>query len=311
MRVRLVHLLPVSLLLALACGGAGEPTTAEVAEAPVAAVPTVWELSRQDGQELVKAGTGQGLTVGTPVVLLGPPLAGTDNRQIVGSATVEEVWPDLARVRTDRVKPDAPPAVAARAYAAEDQAALDAIPLVTRPGKGGGGAKAAAASSPSEFSAEQVPSDLRSGSANSREEALVRYEGDADKTDAIVWVLKNDDDAGVRKKAWRVIRARWKRGTGAAAAHEAAAVWAAANTDEDTRIEALAAIGERSRTLDAAAKHLADASQAVRIAAAAAVFEIGSRTGKRAEARKLLQDRLALESASPVRKKLDGWVGDL
>ncbi len=309
-------LLAVPLFLTLACAGFGDMKT-EAPPAPVApteAAPAVWELTRQDKQELVKAGVTQGLAVGSPVVLLGPPLAGTENRQIVGSATVAEVWPDLARVTTDLIKRDVPPPEAARAYTPADQAALDAISVST---KGGGGATRAASAEPAApttqagFTADQVPVALRSGSSDSREDALVRYETDDRMTNAIVWVMKNDDDAAVRFKAWRVVRARWKRGTGVAAEHEAAAVWAAANTNEDTRIEALAAIGERSRSLNPPARHLADASERVRIEAGAAIFEIGGRTGKRTEAKKLLSDRLEVESVGSVRKRLDGWIDEL
>ncbi|MDP2306416.1 MAG: hypothetical protein Q8P18_10360 [Pseudomonadota bacterium] len=303
-----------SLILTLACGGAGD-TTAEEPVVALVEAPTVWEVTRQDGQALVKAGAGQGLAVDTQMVLLGPPLAGTDNRQIVGSAKVAEIWPDLARITPDRIKRDAPEPAAARVYTAEDQAALDAIPLVGG-GKGARAATSAAslsepAATTGEFTVDQVPAALKSGTSESRMDALVRYETDASMTDAIVWVLKNDSDSAVQFKAWRVVRARWKRGTGNAADHEAAAAWVATHGGDDARLEALGAIGERSRSLTVPAKHLADPLQSVRIAAANAVFDIGSRTGKRAEAKKLLVDRRDVESAGPVRKRLADWIEEL
>ncbi|MDP2317236.1 MAG: hypothetical protein Q8P41_30395 [Pseudomonadota bacterium] len=304
------------MFVLLACGGFGDTKTEEpvVVETPVAPAVTVWEMTRQDGQALVKAGAVQGLAVDAPLVLLGPPLAGTENRQIVGSGKVVEVWPDLARVAPDRIKKDAPEPVAARPYTPEDQAALDLIPVIGA--KGGNRPAAAAATTPvaapaGEFTVEQVPDALKSGTAESRMDALVRYETDASMTNAIVWVLKNDSDSDVQFKAWRVVRARWKRGTGSPGDHEAAAGWVATNGGDDARVEALQAIGERSRSLSVPSKHLADPLQSVRVAAAEAVFDIGSRIGKRSEAKKLLQDRRDLESAGPVRKKLADWIDQL
>ena len=58
-------------------------------------------------------------------------------------------------------------------------------------------------------------------------------------------------------------------------------------------------------------KHLADPATRVRAAAAEAVVAIAGRTGKRADAKTLLQARLLLESDGPLRRKLDGWVDGL
>lgn len=316
MRVPSALLLASSLVLVLACSGFGDTKIPEPPEPPpvVASAPAVWEYTKEEKQDLVKAGTNEGLAVDATVVLLGPSLAGTDNRQIVGSAKVAEIWPDLSRVTIERLKRDASSPVAARAYTPEDQAALDAIPLA----KGGGGTKAASAAAAttsttpsSEFTVDDVPADLKSGSANAREDALVRYEDDASATQAIVWVLKNDSSSDVRFKAWRVLRARWKRGTGSAAEHEAAAGWLSTNGSEDARLEAIDEIGGRSRSLSLASKHLADPLEKVRIAAGEATFKVGERTGKRSEAKKLLQERRDVESVSGVRKKLGDWIDEL
>lgn len=313
-----IGLLLFSLLTALACGGFGD-TKPEDPIAPVDAIvgPVLWELTHEEKQDLVKAGEADGLAKDNVVVLLGPALAGTENRQIVGSAKVLEIWPDLARVQTERIKKDAPPPEVARAWRPEDQAILDTIP----PMKSGGGStsrsgtSAMAVTEPAapaaEFSAADLPADLKGGTGDSREEALVRYEDNGSMTQAIVWVMKHDSDPDVQMKAWRVVRARWKRGTGAASEHEAAAVWLSTNGTEDQRIEAIKEIGARSRSLNAASKHVGDSVQPVRVAACEAVHDVGSRTGKRTEARQILQDRLSVESVSAVRKKLGDWIGDL
>jgi hypothetical protein len=306
-----VRLLSLSIFVfSLACAGFGDTSTVAppTPEPVAAAAPAVWDLTRQDGQSLVKAGADQGLGIDGTIVLLGPPLAGTENRHIIGSARVVEVWPDLARVEPLRLDRDAGEPVAARALTPEDSAALDAIPLV---GKGGHGAMAGASAASAAPGDLVIPDDLKSGSPDSREDALVRYEPDVNATAAIVWVMKNDPNDDVRMKAWRVLRARWKKGTGNPAEHEAAAGWLAEKGGTAQRVEALGAIGERSRSLTLPARHLAAAEPDVRTAAARAVFEIGERTGKRSDAKTLLQGRLDVESNGPLRKKLADWVGGL
>ncbi len=193
------------------------------------------------------------------------------------------------------IVPAAPetPATAGAAAAARPEPAAPAVPPA------------------GDFDLDTVPEDLRSGAAASRLAAIAAHQDDPAATSALVWVMRNDADLPVRKRAWRALRARWDNGVGVGAEHEAAAVWAAANAEEDTRVAALEALGALSRDLDLPARHLADAAQPVRAAAAAAVFAIAGRTGTRADAKKLLQDRLAVESAGPLRKKLDGWVDQL
>jgi hypothetical protein len=159
--------------------------------------------------------------------------------------------------------------------------------------------------------ADGVPEELRTGAASARAAAVADRAADPGATAALTWVLQNDVEPAVRQKAWRALRTRWETGTGAPDAHEAAAVWAAASAEEAIRVEALAALGARGRDVAAPGKHLADPATRVRAAAAEAVVAIAGRTGKRADAKTLLQARLLLESDGPLRRKLDGWVDGL
>lgn len=262
--------------------------------------PTSWALTSDAGNTLIKAGTTQGLALNSQLTLLGPALAGTDNRQVVGSATVVEVWADLSRIVPDRLRTDGIVAEAARLPLPEDKPILAGIPVVSTE-------KPPSAAD----AAPVIPPDLTGGTVASRIDALVRYEPDPSATAIIVWVMKNDASDEVRTKAWRVLRARWKAGTGAAADHEAAAVWLAANGTTDLRVEALNAIGDYSSTLRLAARHLTDDVEAVRAAAARAVHDMGMRTGKRAEARRMLEERRDAETVNGLRKKMGEWIAEL
>lgn len=294
------------VLLSLACAlpGADEAVVAEVP-----AAPTLWALTQDGPATLVKAGTTEGLAIDTVVVLLGPPLAGTQNRQVVGSARVAEIWPDLARVTPERLRTDTAAPESARLPLPEDAVVLDTMPTVaTSPPPT---ARAARQAQTTPDAALVLPSDLTGGTPDARIDALVRYEPDPDATAVIVWVMKNDGSADVRAKAWRVVRARWKRGTGSAADHEAAAIWLAANGTTDLRIEALGAMGDRSTSVRTPGRQLADDNDDIRVAAARAVHDIGMRTSKHADARKALEDRRDVESSASVRKKLAEWIAEL
>ena len=89
--MRLVSSVSLLLVFGLACSGMGESPPVAPPEAVAVAAPAAWAYSLENGQELVKGGSTQSLAVGSQVVLLGPPLAGTENRQIVGSAKVAEI----------------------------------------------------------------------------------------------------------------------------------------------------------------------------------------------------------------------------
>lgn len=314
--MRLPLLVTTLLALGLACTGMGGETPAVTPPEPVAdAAVTTWPYSLENGQELVKAGSSSTLAVGSQVVLLGPPLAGTENRQVVGSAKVAEVWPDLARVETERVRRDAPPPEMARLATPEDQAAIDALPKATgaaKPRSPTSTPTSDATTEPADtYTREDLPSDLRDGTPDSREEALVRYENDPTMTQAIVFVMKHDPSEDVRFKAWRVVRARWNKRIGASADHEAAAVWQAGHGAENARCEALAELGDMGHSMAAIEKQAGDPSEDVRAAAAKAIFEMGTRTGKRAEAKEILKERRKVESSGSIRKKLEGWIDDL
>lgn len=313
-----------------------EEDPAIVEEAVVVVAPLLYEVT-PDPDVLptagatfatVKAGTTQGMVVDMTVALVGPAPAVGGPQPVVGSARVTEVMAESARLVPLRLVSPLPASLAARALAPEDSAALSALPEVVaaeavvtpggprkpggRPGPwagpGPGGGPAGGGPASSEL---VIPADLRTGSADEREDALVRHEDEPGATAAIVWVMKNDTSSSVRFKAWRVVRARWNRGTGAAAEHEAAALWLAANGSEDLRIEAIDAVGENSRSIEHAAAQINDLDEDVRIASVKAVGAVANRTGKRDNAREVLSSRRDKEGSSSVRKKIDAVIDKL
>lgn len=66
-----------------------------------AAVAEEVELFVDRGDTFLRAGSASGLAVGTTVTVLGDKIAKTEERRRVGTATVMEVWPSLARVALD------------------------------------------------------------------------------------------------------------------------------------------------------------------------------------------------------------------
>ncbi len=314
---------PLSVFL-LACGGlmnGDEAAVPAVEPLPVAAlvpVSTLWEVVPDPDAvpaplrafASVKAGSTQGLIVDMTLALVGPAPAAGGPQPVVGSARVSEVTADSARLIPVRLVDELPPTMAARALAVDDQTALAAIPEV-KPGRRLGARPGLLGASGPGSAELYIPADLKSGSADSREEALVRHEGDPELTAAIVWVMKNDENEGVRFKAWRVVRARWKKEIGTASEHEAAAAWLAGNGSKDARTEAIAEIGDRSRNVERAGAQIDDGDPDIRLAAVKAVYEVGDRTGRRDKARDVLKERRAKESSSAVRSRIDALVAKL
>src|SRR4051812_4307355 len=59
------------------------------------------ELFVDKGDTFARAGSEQGLKVGSALIVLGPTIGDTQERRRVGTATVLEVWGSLARVSLD------------------------------------------------------------------------------------------------------------------------------------------------------------------------------------------------------------------
>ena len=62
---------------------------------------TETELFTDRGDVFVRAGTTAGAQVGAEVTILGDKIANTEERRRVGTGTVMEVWPSLARLALD------------------------------------------------------------------------------------------------------------------------------------------------------------------------------------------------------------------
>ena len=305
------HTLPlaIGLLASLACAGLPGTSPEESPSEVIAAAPPTWPVTTDETGEFVAAGTNAGLVEDAPLTVLGPPLAGTEHREIVGAAKVTKVWEDLCRIERERWNPTLPDGaeLVARARLPEDTAELEAIPefkAAAAPTSSAGHTTSVAPTS----ATVTLPPDLTDPSPQKRYDAVLRYEPDPSATAYIVTVMKTDTDLEVRKKAWRVLRARWKRGTGSRSEHEAAATWAAAKGDPDVREEAINALGDQGSSMSKVSGYLSDPGPEIRRAAGDAVAAYGGRTGKREEARSLIQAALAKESDSKTRK---AFVTDL
>lgn len=265
----------------------------------------------------VKAGSNQGLMIDGMLTLVGPAPAVGGPQPVIGSARVTEITADSARLVPVRLADPMPSSVAARALTVEDQGALAALPEVKpggggrRPGPGPAAVGGPGSAGPAGGPGLEIPAELRTGSANDREDAVARYEGRPDATAVIVWVMKNDPAESVRFKAWRVVRARWKKGIGDASDHEQAAAWLAGNGSKDARLEAIDELGARSRNVERAGAQIDDEDPDIRAAAVRAVYEVADRTGKRDKGREVLSARRSRESSAAVRSKIDAALGKL
>lgn len=63
--------------------------------------PKLVDLFVDRGDTFIRAGTAQGLKVGDSVPILGAKIGNTEERRVVGSAAVLEVWKTIARVNLD------------------------------------------------------------------------------------------------------------------------------------------------------------------------------------------------------------------
>ncbi len=115
--------------------------------------------------------------------------------------------------------------------------------------------------------------DPAQASVEEREEAVTTLEDDPAATAEIIAVMQTDPEPAVQKRAWRVLRARWKRGTGESAEHQAAALWLLEHPELGLQVEALKALGKYGDDL-ATAQDLLGNSE-VKLDRAACVATVG------------------------------------
>jgi hypothetical protein len=71
-----------------------------------------YDLFTDKGDTFVRAGAKKGLKVGAELTLLGDKIGDTDERRVVGTANVMEVWDSIARVNIDDATKKASPKAA-------------------------------------------------------------------------------------------------------------------------------------------------------------------------------------------------------
>ena len=245
----------VSVGFALGCGGFFEPG--------VEAVP-YWMTYQADEQVWLGGGTVDGLTLGSPVTFVGSPIPGTEDRVVRGSAVVSMAEPNRSELTVQKLPPELDiSGLTARAWVPDDALSLSAIPdwlppeeeaavvVMSRPTQTRALTKKAEPPARATVSAPTLPSyagplptKLQHAKEDKRVDSLVEYEGDPQATAMIIHMMVNDSSFVVRHKAWRMIRARWKRGVGNRADHEAAARWLSKNGTNSQRVEADEAIAK-------------------------------------------------------------------
>jgi len=149
-----------------------------------------------------------------------------------------------------------------------------------------GAAPVAAAGGAMALRAELDPSQA---SVEEREEAVTALEDQPAATAEIVLVMQTDPEPGVQKRAWRVLRARWKRGTGEPAEHQAAAVWLIEHSELGLTHEALRAMGKYGDDLPLAQGLVEHGEAKVARAACVATAEMATRQSQAALAKETVQ----------------------
>lgn len=80
-----------------------------------------------------------------------------------------------------------------------------------------------------------------------RLDVMTQFEPNPGATMFIIWMMQSDPNYDVRRKAWRMVRARWKHHIGNPEAHEQAALWLADHGNYELAMEAQAALHRYSR----------------------------------------------------------------
>lgn len=293
------------LILIFGCGNSNELQPNKV-ETPTEIIeqPTIWPLQHLGEKTLIAAGTDIGLVVESPLTLI-------SNDMIVGGARIVEAGPELSSIEITQLAAEvSTDGIYVRARLPEDTPILAALQTTAPKAIKPKNTTVVPISNPDPIVEKTnieptlvIPNDLKYGTADTRIEALIRYENNPSATAIIIWSMKNDPDFEVRKKAWRVIRARWNRGTGVPSEHDSAASWMASNGPSDLRVEAIAAIG-RTTSLSKAGKYINDSDPNVRVASADAICETGLRTNQIDKTREMIADRLSKEEDEWVIKSL-------
>lgn len=138
--------------------------------------------------------------------------------------------------------------------------------------------------------------DPAQASVEVREEAVTALEDDPGATALIIQVMKTDPEPAVQHRAWRVLRARWKHGTGEPAEHQAAAVWLIEHGDLGLQAEAMKAMGAYGDDLALAQSLLEHGEPKLARAACQATAGIAGRQG---------QPDLAKETVQACLERLD------
>ncbi len=129
----MLRLLAYGLIASLmvACGDQENATEGENGTEAEASQGALWTVFQDQGALFVKAGRSSGLVKDSAVTILGSPVAGTNNRRIIGYGNVAEIWDDMVRIKPTRLDDTATgQGMAARRPEKSDLAVVTELPKI-------------------------------------------------------------------------------------------------------------------------------------------------------------------------------------
>ena len=158
---------------------------------------------------------------------------------------------------------------------------------------------------------DALPADLRSQSTSVRMDGLTMREAQPDATWIYATVVRHDPHSEVRKKAWRIVLNRWRRGIGPKMEHQRIVAWMLGDGTSDQRIEGIDYVSRYGTDVNLLASTLDDPRTSVRRAAVTGISAMAPRTGQKVTARILLDDRAKVEADSKTATLIEKALSDL
>ena len=140
-----------------------------------------------------------------------------------------------------------------------------------------------------------LPQALQDPDVGRRIEALIAHQQRADAAAIIYTVLATDPAPAVQMRAWRIARSRWRQKRVTWESFMQIGEWAAGHAQLPIRLEAIEELGERGNNLYQVNPFLTDPDPQIRIAAAAALLNMGFRGDICDEAAALIQEAMRSE----------------